>query len=395
MFKKYEVANNVMAQLDWDINTTQTIITIKNQKNIPQVWNWILTAVKFDENWNTVKNELMLVKSVNWKTLEVERWFDNTSALNFTKNDFIFLNITSQIIKDIQEEIENKANKKEIPNISNFALKTETQRLQISIENIRQLLTSDDTDLDTIQEIVNFIKINKTALNSLTIDAISGLRNKLNELENRNINTDNLAKLNWWNIFNWNQEIKDIISFQNFTWNVNTWVARLGQVKDRVNGSLTIQLWNNWQKGQKFEIVDSKWENILFHVLDTWEVVINWQNITWVWQDFSPTFYISQMAWVQIITAKYKIIGKTAFVSIQFKWILSWDCQEFWFDGLPFSWKNTPAPSGWIYNSGTWWQGIIMTTTHPRQNWAKLITSTSVKNWSSYDIWISIFWEII
>ena len=263
MFKKYEVANNVMAQLDWDINTTQTIITIKNQKNIPQVWNWILTAVKFDENWNTVKNELMLVKSVNWKTLEVERWFDNTSALNFTKNDFIFLNITSQIIKDIQEEIENKANKKEIPNISNFALKTETQRLQTSIENIRQLLTSDDTNLDTIQEIVNFIKINKTALNSLTIDSISGLRNKLNELENRNINTDNLAKLNWWNIFDWNQEIKDIISFQNFTWNVNTWVARLGQVKDRVNGSLTIQLWNNWQKGQKFEIIEIfGWEKI-------------------------------------------------------------------------------------------------------------------------------------
>nr|DAS34556.1 MAG TPA: hypothetical protein [Bacteriophage sp.] len=116
--------------------------------------------------------------------------------MNFTKNDFIFLNITSQIIKDIQEEIENKANKKEIPNISNFALKTETQRLQTSIENIRQLLTSDDTDLDTIQEIVNFIKINKSTLNSLTIDTISGLRSKLNELENRNINTDNLAKLN-------------------------------------------------------------------------------------------------------------------------------------------------------------------------------------------------------
>lgn len=48
--------------------------------------------------------------------------------------------------------------------------------LKVLINNINTLLQSDDINLDTIQELVNFIKANKSTLDSLTIGSISGLQ---------------------------------------------------------------------------------------------------------------------------------------------------------------------------------------------------------------------------
>jgi hypothetical protein len=47
------------------------------------------------------------------------------------------------------------------------------------IDNITTMLNSDESNLDTIQEIVDFIKINRDTLNALTIGSISGLEDKL------------------------------------------------------------------------------------------------------------------------------------------------------------------------------------------------------------------------
>jgi hypothetical protein len=47
------------------------------------------------------------------------------------------------------------------------------------IDNINTLLTSDNIDLDTLQEVVDFIEANRTTLNSLTISNIAGLQNAL------------------------------------------------------------------------------------------------------------------------------------------------------------------------------------------------------------------------
>lgn len=47
------------------------------------------------------------------------------------------------------------------------------------IDNITTILNSNETNLDTLQEIVNFIKINRDTLNTLTIGSISGLEDKL------------------------------------------------------------------------------------------------------------------------------------------------------------------------------------------------------------------------
>jgi hypothetical protein len=47
------------------------------------------------------------------------------------------------------------------------------------IDNITTMLNSDESNLDTLQEIVDFIKINRDTLNALTIGSISGLVDKL------------------------------------------------------------------------------------------------------------------------------------------------------------------------------------------------------------------------
>lgn len=47
------------------------------------------------------------------------------------------------------------------------------------IDNINTLLTSDNIDLDTLQEVVDFIEANRTTLDSLTISNIAGLQNAL------------------------------------------------------------------------------------------------------------------------------------------------------------------------------------------------------------------------
>ena len=63
------------------------------------------------------------------------------------------------------------------------------------IDNITTMLNSDETSLDTIQEIVDFIKINRDTLNALTISSIAGLQNALNNKLDKNQNAISATKL--------------------------------------------------------------------------------------------------------------------------------------------------------------------------------------------------------
>ena len=63
------------------------------------------------------------------------------------------------------------------------------------IDNITTMLNSDETSLDTIQEIVDFIKINRDTLNALTISSIAGLDNALNNKLDKNQNAISATKL--------------------------------------------------------------------------------------------------------------------------------------------------------------------------------------------------------
>jgi pentose-5-phosphate-3-epimerase len=60
-FKKYLTADNVHAQLDGNVNTTQTQIVFKNGANVPTAGNWIATLVQYGQDGFPSKWEKVLV----------------------------------------------------------------------------------------------------------------------------------------------------------------------------------------------------------------------------------------------------------------------------------------------------------------------------------------------
>jgi hypothetical protein len=62
--------------------------------------------------------------------------------------------------------------------------------LKTHIDNINTILQSDDNTLDELQEIVNYIKLNKETLDNLSIGNIAGLETTLTNLQNQ-LNTHN------------------------------------------------------------------------------------------------------------------------------------------------------------------------------------------------------------
>lgn len=65
------------------------------------------------------------------------------------------------------------------------------QTLQAAVNSINALLSSDDTTLDEMQEIVDFIKTNKSTLDNLSIASISGLQAALDS----KVNTSDLGRV--------------------------------------------------------------------------------------------------------------------------------------------------------------------------------------------------------
>ena len=82
-------------------------------------------------------------------------------------------NISNRVqYSDIQDNLATSYTNKPISQNQAVILKS-------MIDNLTTLVTSDDTSLDTLQEIVNFIKVNKTTLDSLSISNIAGLSTAL------------------------------------------------------------------------------------------------------------------------------------------------------------------------------------------------------------------------
>ena len=108
MFVKYETADNAFWRLGGAVNTTQTTITLSSSQNIPAgAKTWIWTLTQYANDWTVFKFEKVKVtNNVTW-TLTVVRWFDGTTAETFNQDDYIFLNVCSEIIKDLQEQAEN------------------------------------------------------------------------------------------------------------------------------------------------------------------------------------------------------------------------------------------------------------------------------------------------
>ena len=115
---------------------------------------------------------------------------DNTAQLIFDKLD--------EKVGDNETAIALKTNISDIVDdlVTNDSLKMLSAKqgvvLKGFIDSINALLTSDDTSLDELQEIVNYIKQNKSELESLGISNIAGLQDALDDLQTQ-INTKESA----------------------------------------------------------------------------------------------------------------------------------------------------------------------------------------------------------
>lgn len=86
------------------MSTTAAII---NDQNIPAT-NFIGTLVQFDVDGNVSKFEKVLVAIFSGGNVTMTRAFNGSTAQTFNANDYIFVNVVSEIIADIQAEIAAK-----------------------------------------------------------------------------------------------------------------------------------------------------------------------------------------------------------------------------------------------------------------------------------------------
>jgi hypothetical protein len=110
---------------------------------------------------------------------------DHDTRITTNKNSIDTINNTT--IPTLRNTIEDTLNDHDTRILENLN----------SILNINALLASDDTALDELQEIVNFIKLNRADLDSLTITSIAGLSASLSDLQNQiNTNDTDISTIN-------------------------------------------------------------------------------------------------------------------------------------------------------------------------------------------------------
>lgn len=110
MFLNFNTKDNASANLDAWISASTTSITVT-------LWEWavfpttnsILTLVQYntpaDPTSGVLKFEKILMTSRSGDILTVSRGYDGTTATTFLSWDYIYLNVVSKVIEDIQDEV--------------------------------------------------------------------------------------------------------------------------------------------------------------------------------------------------------------------------------------------------------------------------------------------------
>lgn len=104
---KYDIIDNLSAQLDGNITSGQTTITVKNGVNLPAngAGKWVLTIVKLNSDQSINKLEKVYATNKSGNVFTVIRGYDGTTATTFSDNDFIYLNVAAVVVKDLQDEL--------------------------------------------------------------------------------------------------------------------------------------------------------------------------------------------------------------------------------------------------------------------------------------------------
>ena len=115
VFQKFWVSDNAVANIDSAISASTTTITLWTWEGakFPVAWGgatFVPTLVQYvdpgDETSWVAKSEKILVTNRSWDVLTVTRWYDWDTPTSFLSWDFLYLNVTSKVIEDIQDEVE-------------------------------------------------------------------------------------------------------------------------------------------------------------------------------------------------------------------------------------------------------------------------------------------------
>jgi len=109
-FIKFNIADNASAQLDAWISASTTTIVLKTWEGSSfPAWNFIGTLVQYttpsDPTTPVAKREKVLCSVRSTDTLTVTRGYDWDTWTTFDADDYFYLNVTSKVIEDIQDEV--------------------------------------------------------------------------------------------------------------------------------------------------------------------------------------------------------------------------------------------------------------------------------------------------
>lgn len=109
-YQKFKVQDNAYWNLLSGISASATTITLETWDGARfPTSNFVATFVEYtttgDDTTPILWQEKVLVSTRSWDTLTVTRWYDWDTPRSFNAWDNIYLNVTSIIIEDIQDEI--------------------------------------------------------------------------------------------------------------------------------------------------------------------------------------------------------------------------------------------------------------------------------------------------
>ena len=122
-FVNYKTENNVYSYLSIALSASATTLQVNDWSIFPSTFPFVCTLEHYDDDWNCTKREIVKCTSKSNDNLTVVRAFEECVAddtanpkvlqqapYNFVAWDSISLTLTSEMIKDIQNEITRQAN---------------------------------------------------------------------------------------------------------------------------------------------------------------------------------------------------------------------------------------------------------------------------------------------
>lgn len=186
-FQKFKISDDAYGRLWSSISTTTTTITLKSSQNL-QDQNCIGTLVQYWLDGYPAKKEKVFVSLNNSNVLTVTRGYDGDTTQTFNEDDYIFFNVVSKIVEDIQDEVSrletDKANlaspaltwNPTVPTQSQADNSTKIANTEYVRTALANLIASSPAALDTLDELATALGNDANFATTIT-NALSGKAN--------------------------------------------------------------------------------------------------------------------------------------------------------------------------------------------------------------------------